>query len=183
MLSRSYQLDDSPLGRLLVAWSSAGVCWVSVGGRDGEMMAGLERAFPRVIAEAARGVSYLDDVLRYLGRLDGPSPTFALDLRGTPFQRDVWRALRAIPGGQTRSYAEIARDIGRPDAVRAVGSACGANSVAVVIPCHRVVRGDGGLGGYRWGLEVKRALLDRERQAIDAGSGQGESGTSALRIS
>ena len=87
-----------------------------------------------------------------------------LDVRGTAFQHEVWAALRRIPPGATRTYGEIAREIGRPGAARAVGAACGSNPVAVVIPCHRVVRGDGDLGGYHWGIERKRAILDRERR-------------------
>jgi AraC family transcriptional regulator of adaptative response/methylated-DNA-[protein]-cysteine methyltransferase len=86
-----------------------------------------------------------------------------LDPQGTEFQRRVWQALRNIPAGQTRSYAQLAQAIEQPGAVRAVGTACGANPIAVLIPCHRVVREDGGLGGYRWGIERKQRLLDRER--------------------
>ena len=88
-----------------------------------------------------------------------------LDIRGTAFQQQVWRALQKIPAGRTRSYAEVARSIGRPDAMRAVGSACGANPVALVVPCHRVVQTGGGLGGYRWGVERKRELLEAESEA------------------
>jgi len=87
-----------------------------------------------------------------------------LDIRGTAFQQQVWQALRLIPRGETRNYAEIARAINKPQATRAVGSACGANPVAVIIPCHRVLRSDGSLGGYRWGIERKQKLLEIERQ-------------------
>ena len=90
---------------------------------------------------------------------------FELDLRGTAFQRQVWQALRQVPPGATISYLDLARRLGNPTAVRAVAQACGANPVAVAIPCHRVVRGDGGLGGYHWGIERKRALLAQERPA------------------
>jgi AraC family transcriptional regulator of adaptative response/methylated-DNA-[protein]-cysteine methyltransferase len=91
-----------------------------------------------------------------------------LDIRGTAFQKRVWAALRAIPPGATSSYAEVARSIGAPQAVRAVAGACAANPIAVAIPCHRVVRSDGGLSGYRWGVERKRALLGREARAINS---------------
>ena len=94
-----------------------------------------------------------------------PHVSLPLDIRGTAFQQQVWRALQKIPAGRTRSYAEIARSIGRPDATRAVGSACGANPVALVVPCHRVVQTGGGLGGYRWGIKRKRELLDAELSA------------------
>jgi len=93
-----------------------------------------------------------------------------LDIRGTAFQQQVWRALQKIPAGRTRSYAEVARSIGRPDAMRAVGSACGANPVALVVPCHRVVQTGGGLGGYRWGVERKRELLEAESEARRQGA-------------
>ena len=100
----------------------------------------------------------------HLGR-DGPRPELPLDLRGTAFQIRVWRFLLGIPAGQAVSYTELAAGIGAPRAVRAAASACAANRVAVLVPCHRVLRSDGGLGGYRWGLERKRTLLARERSA------------------
>jgi AraC family transcriptional regulator of adaptative response/methylated-DNA-[protein]-cysteine methyltransferase len=95
----------------------------------------------------------------------GGGATLPLDPRGTAFQQEVWRALREIPAGSTASYAEVARRIGRPDASRAVAQACAANPLAVIVPCHRVVRGDGSLSGYRWGVERKRALLAREAES------------------
>ena len=104
---------------------------------------------------------------RRCGLAEGRAPhvSLPLDIRGTAFQQQVWRALQKIPAGRTRSYAEMARSIGRPDAMRAVGSACGANPVALVVPCHRVVQTGGGLGGYRWGVERKRELLEAESEA------------------
>jgi AraC family transcriptional regulator of adaptative response/methylated-DNA-[protein]-cysteine methyltransferase len=105
-----------------------------------------------------------------LARLEGggPDPRLPLDIRATAFQRRVWQALCAIPRGETRSYGAIARAIGRPSAARAVGRACASNPVALVIPCHRAVRGDGAPGGYAWGIERKRRLLERERRAVGA---------------
>ena len=106
-------------------------------------------------------------VAEVVGLVEAPAQglDLPLDVRGTAFQQRVWQALRAIPGGSTASYAEIAERIGRPKAVRAVAQACAANPIAVAIPCHRVVRTDGALSGYRWGIERKRALLERERAA------------------
>src|SRR5690606_18491175 len=108
------------------------------------------------------------------GKLDLP-----LDIRGTAFQRRVWQALRRIPVGETVSYAELARRIGAPSAVRAVARACASNPLALVVPCHRVVRTDGSLSGYRWGVERKRELLERERHAVPEGAGAGAHRTSA----
>src|SRR5216110_795175 len=137
------------LGRLLVAATPRGICRVSLGSGADDLEAGLAAEFPAAL-------------LRYLdGRaepLDLP-----LDVRATAFQRRVWEALRRIPYGTTRSYTDIARAIGKPSATRAVARACATNPAALVIPCHRVVRADGGLGGYRWGVARKRALLEQER--------------------
>ena len=152
------------LGRLLVATTARGICRVSLGRDAQELEAGLAAEFPaaelrRDRAALAAAVAVL---LRYLdGRaepLDLP-----LDVRATAFQRRVWEALRRIPYGATRSYTEIARAIGKPSAIRAVARACATNPAALVIPCHRVVRADRGLGGYRWGVARKAALLEQER--------------------
>jgi AraC family transcriptional regulator of adaptative response/methylated-DNA-[protein]-cysteine methyltransferase len=156
----------SALGSLLVAATERGICAVSIGDDDSALEAALRAEFPRAIVErddeAVR--DGIDAVLGYLQHRSAIA-ALPLDLGGTPFQQDVWRALRAIPRGQRRTYAQVAADIGKPGAARAVASACAANPAALVIPCHRVVRGDGGLGGYHWGVERKRALLDEERQA------------------
>lgn len=111
----------------------------------------------------------LDDVLRALAALaaGGAAHDLPVDLRGTAFQARVWTALRQVPPGQTRSYQQVAEALGSPAAVRVVASACAANQVALVVPCHRVVRSDDGLGGFRWGLQVKQALLDAERGVLD----------------
>jgi len=157
-----FTIVPSPLGALLVAATTRGVCRVGLG--DGvehdfrrEFAAATIERDDGALARAARAI------LRHLaGR--APHLELPLDVRATAFQRRVWRELLAIPSGVTRSYAEVARAIGRPQATRAVARACASNPVALVIPCHRVVRADGGLGGYRWGDDRKRRLLERERQ-------------------
>jgi AraC family transcriptional regulator of adaptative response/methylated-DNA-[protein]-cysteine methyltransferase len=150
-------------GRVLVGATARGVCAVSLGDDDASLEAALRHEYPAAeLVPGARG-PWFDEVLR---RLDGEAATAALplDLRATAFQWRVWQALQAIPPGETRSYREIAAAIGMPKAVRAVGRACGANRVAVVIPCHRVVRGDGAAGGYKWGVARKEKLLAAERR-------------------
>lgn len=154
------------LGLVLVATTPRGVCAVTFGDDADALWAALRRRFPRaLVRQGARdaGLKRLADRVLDLTDADGGLADIPLDLMGTAFQRRVWRALRDVPPGQTATYAEIACRIGAPRAVRAVGTACGANPVAVAVPCHRVVRGDGTLGGYRWGLERKKALLARER--------------------
>ncbi|MEP6690746.1 MAG: bifunctional DNA-binding transcriptional regulator/O6-methylguanine-DNA methyltransferase Ada [Gemmatimonadaceae bacterium] len=159
----AYTIADSPLGRLLVAATERGVCAVRLGDDDAALGAALEEEFHAAALdrddETLRG--HVDAILAHLADatslLDMP-----LDVRATAFQRRVWRALQAIPFGTTRSYAQVAEAIGAPTAARAVARACATNPVAIVIPCHRVVRGDGSLSGYRWGLDRKRALLDGE---------------------
>ncbi len=158
-----YTLADSPLGRLLLAGTARGVCAVYLGDSDGRIEAELKHEYPR--AEIRRDPNGLRAwAAALLNHLKGREPQLELpvDVQATAFQCRVWQALRAIPYGTTRSYSEIARAIGRPKAVRAVARACATNPASVVIPCHRVVREDGHLGGYRWGLERKRALLEGE---------------------
>lgn len=163
-----YTVVPSPLGRLLVAVTDRGVCAVSLGDSEPSLVSGLGREFPR--AEIRRVDDGADDwlaaqVARVAREIEHPGTNrgqLPLDLRGTAFQWRVWRALIAIPAGTTRTYTEIAREVGRPRAVRAVARACGANRVAILVPCHRVVRADGSLGGYRWGLPRKAELLRRE---------------------
>jgi len=137
-------------------------------GDDRDSLAGsLRQRFPsaEVIAEDAGLKQWADRIVRFITapeqNLDLP-----LDIRGTAFQARVWRALRKIPLGKTASYTEIAAALGQPKAVRAVAQACAANKLALIVPCHRVIRSDGELGGYRWGLERKQALLARERAAV-----------------
>ncbi len=154
------------LGRLLVAATERGVCAVTLGDSDAELEAALRRELPR--ADVAADEGELDAwVAAVVASLEGsaPAPDLPLDVRATAFQQRVWKALREIPRGSTASYGEIAARIGVPGAARAVGRACASNRVALVVPCHRAVRGDGEPGGYRWGVERKRELLERERGA------------------
>ena len=160
-----YSAVPCPLGVLLVAVTERGICKLSLGDAPAPLIADLEAEFDR--AERIRddeGVGYW--VERVIAYLEGwqPNLDLPLDLRATAFQLKVWRELQAIPVGDTRSYSEIAAAIGQPAASRAVASACARNPVALVIPCHRIIRADKRLGGYRWGLERKRAILERERQ-------------------
>lgn len=159
-----YAIAGCEFGRLLVAATGRGLCAVRLGDTDEELACALRAEFPEaeVIEDSAALGEYVEAVLRRMaGRTDGSA--LPLDVRATAFQRRVWGYLQTIPYGEVRSYGEVAAGVGRPSAVRAVARACATNGVAVVIPCHRVIRGDGGLGGYRWGLERKRALLERER--------------------
>ena len=159
-----YTIVMSPFGRLLVGATHRGVCAVALGDSDTKLVAALRADFPR--ADIERGDEahreWVEEIVGHIGGgnvgLDIP-----LDIQGTTFQKQVWSLLRKIPPGRTRSYAEIAAALGTPRATRAVARACASNHLAVVIPCHRVVRSDGALGGYKWGLERKRALLERER--------------------
>jgi AraC family transcriptional regulator, regulatory protein of adaptative response / methylated-DNA-[protein]-cysteine methyltransferase len=157
-----YTIVDSPFGHILVAATAHGVSWVGIHESGARLEAELRDDFRA--AEVMRD----DDAVRGFARkivdyMNGESLDLPLDIRATPFQRDVWRELCAIPWGATRSYGEIARRLGRPDASRAVGHANGSNPVAIVIPCHRAIGADGTLTGYRWGLECKRRLIDHER--------------------
>jgi len=164
-----YTLADSPLGRLLIAGTARGICVVSLGDEDADLVNALAREYPAAIRERddmGLGVQ-VAAILAHLGG-DLPRLDLPLDVRATAFQWRVWEVLRAIPCGETRSYMQVAAAIGQPTAARAVARACATNPTALVIPCHRVVREDGDLGGYRWGLERKRALLARE--GADAGT-------------
>jgi AraC family transcriptional regulator, regulatory protein of adaptative response / methylated-DNA-[protein]-cysteine methyltransferase len=161
-----YAIHESPLGWLLVAVTAVGVCAVEFGDSQPALEASLHSRFPQ--AEIIPGGSVFEDwVQRILAFLDHPAQSLdlPLDIRGTAFQRRVWLALREIPPGETASYSEVARRIGSPKAVRAVAHACASNKIAVAIPCHRVVRSNGDLSGYRWGIERKRKLLEREQAA------------------
>jgi AraC family transcriptional regulator of adaptative response/methylated-DNA-[protein]-cysteine methyltransferase len=162
----SYTMVDSTMGRLLVAVTERGVCAVRMGDNDAELEKDLREEFPH--AQITRDDSALrEPVQKILNHLDKNEPRLdlPLDIRATAFQRQVWEKLRTIPYGETVSYAEVAKALGNPGAVRAVGRACATNPVALVIPCHRVVREDQSMGGYRWGLERKKKLLERERRA------------------
>jgi AraC family transcriptional regulator of adaptative response/methylated-DNA-[protein]-cysteine methyltransferase len=161
-----FALGQSSLGAILVASSKKGIASISLGDDPEELLRKLQDRFPKArLIGGDREYEAL--VARVVALVEQPRAglDLPLDVRGTAFQRRVWQALKRIPAGKTSCYAEIARRIGAPNAVRAVAAACAANALAVAIPCHRVVRSDGSLSGYAWGVERKRALLDRERSA------------------
>jgi AraC family transcriptional regulator of adaptative response/methylated-DNA-[protein]-cysteine methyltransferase len=168
-----YTIVDSRLGRLLIAATTRGVCAVSFGARDEELAAALDAEYPaaNIRQDEHRLGDWVETLLRHL---EGAQPDLALplDLQATAFQQRVWDELRRIPYGMTRSYKEVAAAIGQPTATRAVARACATNPVALVNPCHRVIRESGEMGGYRWGLERKENLLEREREHAAAGSGK-----------
>lgn len=159
-----FAIAQCALGALLVAASPQGVCAIALGDDADALARELQDRFPQARL-SGDDADFARVVAQVVGFVEAPRIGLALplDLRGTAFQQRVWAALRAIPPGQTLSYAELAQRIGAPAAVRAVASACAANTLAVAVPCHRVVRTDGSLSGYRWGVARKRALLDRER--------------------
>ena len=164
----SYALRRSSLGLLMMAATQRGVCFAEFGTSESALRAQLANEFPQatLAPSSMRESPALDAWIAALDAhltADAPRPDLPLDLRGTAFQVRVWRFLLGIEPGQVMSYTEVAAGIKAPRAVRAVASACAANRIAVLVPCHRVLRGDGGLGGYRWGLERKRTLLARER--------------------
>lgn len=163
-----YATGRNWLGPVLVAATERGICAILFGEHDEALVEDLRDRFPTAKLEAAEAESdYQSWIEQTLAFMKAPDTRFALplDIAGTAFQEQVWQALRAIPAGETASYAQVARAIGKPKSVRAVAQACGANPVAIAIPCHRVVRSDGGLGGYRWGIARKESLLARERAA------------------
>jgi O-6-methylguanine DNA methyltransferase len=166
-----FAIAQCSLGTLLAAATGIGICALSLG----DDARSLEEEFRGRFSNATLvgdDAAFADLVARVIASIDTPGDRcdLPLDVRGTAFQQRVWQALQQIPSGSTDTYAGIAERIGRPKAARAVAGACAANPVAVVIPCHRAVRGDGGLGGYRWGLDRKRQLLARERSDKEAGS-------------
>ena len=157
-----YIIGQCTLGSVLLAGSDGGVCAILLGDDRDTLIHDLQGRFP--IATLSHGPELEGLLSKVVGFIEVPETSLdlPLDVGGTPFQRRVWRALRQIPCGTTASYREIAARIGSSKSVRAVAQACSANSLAVAIPCHRVVRSDGDLSGYRWGVERKRALLQRE---------------------
>jgi len=160
-----FAIGECSLGSILIARSDRGVCAILLGDDPDVLARDLQDTFPR--ANLIGGDAEFEQlVASVVGFVEAPAVglDLPLDIRGTAFQQRVWQALREIPAGSTTSYSEIARRIGSPKSVRAVAQACGANTLAVAIPCHRVVRNDGTLSGYRWGVERKRALLKREAQ-------------------
>jgi AraC family transcriptional regulator, regulatory protein of adaptative response / methylated-DNA-[protein]-cysteine methyltransferase len=160
-----YTCADSPLGRMLIAATDKGICAIQFANSDGELEQGLRHEFPFAIRRRDDDAmqAWKKDLLRQMRgqRLNAALP---LDIQATAFQRRVWSHLQSVPFGATRSYAAVAKAIGQPTATRAVARACATNPVAVAIPCHRVVRKSGDMGGYRWGVERKKALLDLEME-------------------
>lgn len=162
----NFAVGECSLGSILVAKSERGICAILLGDDPEELTRELQDRFPR--ANLIGGDNEFEKlVAEVVGFVEAPAVGLGLplDIRGTAFQQRVWQALKKIPAGSTASYTEVAKLIGSPKSVRAVAQACGANALAVAIPCHRVVRRDGSLSGYRWGVERKRALLEREAQA------------------
>jgi AraC family transcriptional regulator of adaptative response/methylated-DNA-[protein]-cysteine methyltransferase len=164
-----YTIVDSPLGRLLVAATNRGISALYLGEKDAALEDALQKEYPHAEIETnSSGSKNLKEwVSKILAHLRGKEPHLDLptDVQATAFRRRVWGELKRIPYGATRTYSEVARAIGRPRAIRAVARACATNPVSVVVPCHRVVRADGNLAGYRWGLDRKRALLEQESAA------------------
>jgi len=160
----SYAIVESPLGRMLVGGTERGISALYLGDSDAKLEVALRAEYPQ--AKIHRGQKYQADWVRQIvEHLQGREPHLDLptDVRATAFKRRVWEELRKIPYGETRTYSEVAKAIGKPAAIRAVASACATNPVSVVVPCHRVVRKGGNLAGYRWGLERKQKLLRKER--------------------
>ncbi len=165
-LDIAYAVRSFPLGHILLAATARGICAVKLGDDAGTLERELAAEYPQARLEhAPRALAAAFAAVRAYLAGDTSLAKVPLDVQGTVFQRRVWDELRRIPRGQTRSYGEIARAIGRPRAVRAVGSACGANPAALLIPCHRALRADGSLGGYAWGLARKEKLLALEKRA------------------
>lgn len=158
-----FAVGQCALGAILVAQSERGICAIAIGDDPEALVRELQDRFPQARLIGG-GAGFERTVAQVIGFVEAPRVglDLPLDVRGTAFQQRVWQALRQVPPGETVSYAEIARRIGAPASVRAVAQACGANTLAVAIPCHRVVRRDGALSGYRWGVERKRTLLERE---------------------
>jgi len=164
----AYAFRSTALGPLMMAATDRGVCFAQFGRRESSLLEQLRAEFPKAIIRESDAThspaldAWIETLEAHIAR-SAPRPNVPLDLRGTAFQIRVWRFLLDVPEGDVLSYTEVANGIGAPKAVRAAASACAANRIAVLVPCHRVLRGDGGLGGYRWGVERKRVLLDHER--------------------
>jgi AraC family transcriptional regulator, regulatory protein of adaptative response / methylated-DNA-[protein]-cysteine methyltransferase len=169
----SYTVVDSPLGRLLVAGTARGLCFVSLGDTDGSLEKELSNDYPAadIFRDDETLAGWTGAILNYLEG-DEAALDLPVDVRGTAFQQRVWEYLRSIPYGSTRTYGEIARMLGYSrTAARAVGRACATNPVSLVIPCHRALREGGALGGYRWGLDRKALLLAQEQRATQLSLG------------
>jgi AraC family transcriptional regulator of adaptative response/methylated-DNA-[protein]-cysteine methyltransferase len=164
-----YTIVATPVGQAIVAATDRGICMTALGDDSARLEAELRQRFPAATLVAADGAlaGWAEQIVHFITRPEA-QPDLPLDISGTAFQAQVWRALQKIPPGRTMSYSELAAALGRPQAVRAVAQACANNKLALLVPCHRVVRSDGELAGYRWGIERKRALLARERDAAAA---------------
>jgi AraC family transcriptional regulator of adaptative response/methylated-DNA-[protein]-cysteine methyltransferase len=162
-----YACADSPLGRMLIAATERGICSIQFAASDAELLEGLKREFPFASRKPHAGALQAW-IGKLLAKMDGRELDAALplDIRATAFQRRVWTYLQSIPFGATSSYKQVAKAIGQPTASRAVAHACATNPVAVAIPCHRVVREDGNMSGYRWGVDRKKILLEMEQQVL-----------------
>jgi AraC family transcriptional regulator of adaptative response/methylated-DNA-[protein]-cysteine methyltransferase len=164
----TYTTVDSPAGRIMIAATDRGICFVQFGQDQEELLRALEEEYPAALLEAMRNPAppvfrqWIAALSAHLAGRVQPHKDLPLDIRATAFQMRVWNYLQSIPYGQTRSYSEVAVAIGQPNAARAVASACARNTVAILIPCHRVIRGTGDLGGYRWGLDRKKRLIELE---------------------
>lgn len=163
-----FAVGQCDLGAILVAQSERGICAITLGDDPVALVQDLEARFPQATLQAG-DAAFEDLVAQVVAFVDAPHKglDLPLDIRGTAFQERVWAALRDIPVGETRSYLELAKHIGAPKSARAVALACGANRLAVAVPCHRIVRGDGSLSGYRWGVDRKRAILENEKKRTD----------------
>lgn len=163
-----YAIAPCSLGKVLVAATAKGISSILLGDDDDALLEDLKKRFPKAAITQA-GAEFTSMLQTCVAFIEQPQPQFSLplDIHGTIFQQKIWQVLRHIPPGETVSYAELARLAGMPKAARAVAGACAANPVAVVVPCHRVVRNDGGMSGYRWGVERKRTLLTKEKRAAE----------------
>ena len=161
-----FATTETAFAAILIARSGQGVCFVLLGDTAAELYADLQQRQPnaQLIKDEQALAPYLKKVTDFLDAPQTPLD-FPLDIQGSDFQKNVWAILQTIPMGQTLSYSDVAERLHKPKAVRAVANACAANPLALVIPCHRILRADGGISGYRWGVERKRALLAKERQA------------------
>lgn len=162
-----YSITEDDFASILVATTERGVCAVLLGDTAAELLADLQQRWPKaqLISNEPGLAPLLNNIIEFLAKPLTPF-NFPLDIQGSAFQKSVWAVLQSIPVGATLSYSEIAERLNSPKAVRAVANACAANPLALLIPCHRVLRADGGISGYRWGVARKRALLAKEQQAI-----------------
>ena len=164
----SYLSISTRLGELFLAATERGICFIQIAANEKDALAYLGKKYPDAACSPAVGndrtrlLEWGNAITHYING-DSPLPELPLDIEGTEFQKRVWDYLRTIPAGSTQSYTEVAKALGIPGAARAVGTANGANPVAILIPCHRLVRSDGGLAGYRWGIQIKQTLIEMEK--------------------